>query len=247
MFRKIGKYLLSAVLAFTSVIAVAGCGKDDGNDVAKLTKADYIEVFDSVTSTYSSYLASAQAAGLSYTFTDSDFIDADNDVQAKRMGQASMAMIYFVSNIYNNEEYTLKTGIDDCFVNDGYYIYDIKFATKYDADKSIITIDVVVDYRESSNLQYFSFDINYDFDNEKLNSFSILGFSGTDENKTISSVRYYKFENNSLKVLSNEASGFEEFATDVIEKMDGILANTDEENPEDYSTEYLDAMNEAMN
>ena len=128
-----------------------------------------------------------------------------------------------------------------------YYIYDIKFATKYDADKSIITVDVVADYRDESALQYFSFDINYDFDNEKLNSFSILGFSGTDENKTISSVRYYKFENNSLKVLSNEAASFETFATSVIEKMDNILANTDEENPEDYSIEYLDAMNEAMN
>ena len=62
-----------------------------------------------------------------------------------------------------------------------------------------------------------------------------------------SSVRYYKFENNNLKVLSNEATGFEAFATSVIEKMDGILANIDEENPEDYSTEYLDAMNTAMN
>ena len=46
-----------------------------------------------------------------------------------------------------------------------------------------------------------------------------------------------------MKVLSNEATGFEAFATSVIEKMDSILANTDEENPEDYSTEYLDAMN----
>ena len=158
-----------------------------------------------------------------------------------------MAMIYFVKNIYNNEDYTLKTGIDDCFVNDGDYIYDIKFSTKYDAEKSIITVDVVADYRDSNPLQYFSFDINYDFENDKLNSFSILGFSGTEENKVASSVRYYKFENNNLKILSNEATGFEAFATSVIEKMDSILANTDEENPEDYSTEYLDAMNAAMN
>ena len=246
MFKKIGKYLLSAALVFTSVFAVAGCGKDDDKS-KELTKADYIEAFDSVTSTYSSYLTATQTAGLSYTLNDSDFVDANNDIQAKRMGQASMAMIYFVKNIYNNEDYTLKTGIDDCFVNDGHYIYDIKFSTKYDADKSIITVDVVADYRDSNPLQYFSFDINYDFENDKLNSFSILGFSGTNENKVTSSVRYYKFENNNLKVLSNEATGFEAFATSVIEKMDGILANTDEENPEDYSTEYLDAMNAAMN
>jgi len=32
MFKKIGKYLLSAALVFTSVFAVAGCGKDDGDD-----------------------------------------------------------------------------------------------------------------------------------------------------------------------------------------------------------------------
>ena len=31
MFKKIGKYLLSAALVFTSVFAVAGCGKDDDN------------------------------------------------------------------------------------------------------------------------------------------------------------------------------------------------------------------------
>ena len=246
MFKKIGKYLLSAALVFTSVFAVAGCGKDDDKS-KELTKADYIEAFDSVTSTYSSYLTATQTAGLSYTLNDSDFVDANNDIQAKRMGQASMAMIYFVKNIYSKEDYTLKTDIDDCFVNDGHYIYDIKFSTKYDAEKSIITVDVVADYRDSNPLQYFSFDINYDFENDKLNSFSILGFSGTEENKVTSSVRYYKFENNNLKVLSNEATGFEAFATSVIEKMDGILANIDEENPEDYSTEYLDAMNTAMN
>ena len=32
MFNKIGKYLLSAALVFTSVFAVTGCGKDDGDD-----------------------------------------------------------------------------------------------------------------------------------------------------------------------------------------------------------------------
>lgn len=246
--KKLLKGLMAVALMFTSVFTVAGCGKDDdGDDVVELTKADYIEVFDSVTSTYSSFLTATQTAGLSYTLNDSDFVDANNNTQAKRMGQASMAMIYFVKNIYNNEDYTLKTGIDDCFVNDGHYIYDIKFSTKYDAEKSIITVDVVADYRDSTPLQYFSFDINYDFENDKLNSFSILGFSGTEDSKVTSNVRYYKFENNNLKVLSNEAAGFEAFATSVIEKMEGILANTPEQNPEDYSTEYLDAMNTAMN
>ena len=231
--KKLLKGLMAVALMFTSVFTVAGCGKDDdGDDVVELTKADYIEVFDSVTSTYSSFLTATQTAGLSYTLNDSDFVDANNNTQAKRMGQASMAMIYFVN---------------DCFVNDGHYIYDIKFSTKYDAEKSIITVDVVADYRDSTPLQYFSFDINYDFENDKLNSFSILGFSGTEDSKVTSNVRYYKFENNNLKVLSNEAAGFEAFATSVIEKMEGILANTPEQNPEDYSTEYLDAMNTATN
>ena len=54
--KKLLKGLMAVALMFTSVFTVAGCGKDDdGDNVVELTKADYIEVFDSVTSTYSSF------------------------------------------------------------------------------------------------------------------------------------------------------------------------------------------------
>jgi len=41
MFKKIGKYLLSAALVFTSVFAVAGCGKDDGDDSTAISETDW--------------------------------------------------------------------------------------------------------------------------------------------------------------------------------------------------------------
>lgn len=238
------KKILCGVMLIPALV-VTGCKKDDGD--IKLTKADYIEAFNSVTSTYSSYFSGVEASALSASISDEDFVPANNDSQAKNMAKASLAMIYFVKGIFNNESYTIKNGADDCFVDDGSDIYDIKFSVGYDSKKSLITVDVVSDYRDSASLQYFVFEINYNFDSEKLNSFTILGFSGSDTNKIPASVRYYKFENNSLSQLSQQAEGFIPFAEGVIADMEALLATEEEANPEDYSAEYIAAMMAAFN
>ena len=257
MIKKIGRYLLTAVLAFSSMFAVVGCGKDDDNDnndsngsedVVEITKKDYIEAFDSVTTTYNAYLSETQTSGLSAEISADDFVDANNDYAAKNMGMASVAMIYFIKGIFNREEYIIKDGADDCFVNDvNGDIYDIRFKTKYESKKSLITVDIVADYRDSISLQYFVFGINYDFDSDKLNNFTILGFSGTDNSKTTSNVRYYKFENNNLKGLSHEAESFIPFAEGVLDVMETLITPVKESNPEDYSAEYIAAMQAAFN
>lgn len=239
MKKKVLCFILSMCLILPCGFFLSACG-----DSPALTRADYIEVFESVTTTYNNYLSGATTTNA--VITDDDFIDANNNAQAKNMAKASLAMVYFMKNICENDEFALKEGEDDCFVDDGTYIYDIRFVLSYDADTSTITTKVCADYRDSSSLQYFVFDIVYDFETDTLGEFSILGFSGSDENKVTTSVRYYKFSNNTLKVLSNEADGFETFAQSVITDMETLLTPERETMPEDYSTEYLSAMMEAM-
>lgn len=238
------KKLFSFVLAICLIVPCAFMFTGCGGNPAELTKADYIKAFNSVTDTYNQYLTNAQPA--STQISDSDFIDANNNSQAQNMAKASLAMVYFLNNIYSNDTYTLKTAPEDCFVNDGHEIFDIRMSTEYNSNTSTIIAKLYADYRDSATLQYFVFEINYDFNTETLNNFSILGFSGTDTNKTTNNVRYYKFANNTLKVLDNTAESFEPFAQSILNEMDTLSAPEKAQNPAEYSTEYLLAMSEAM-
>ena len=242
MKKKVLSFILSICLILPCVFMLSACD----NTPPALTKADYIEAFESVTTTYNNYLSGAQATSTSEVITDDDFIDVNNNAQAKNMAKASLAMVYFMRNICEKDEFTLKDGADDCLVDDGTYIYDIRFTLSYNASTSTITTEICADYRENSTLQYFVFDIVYNFDTDTLGEFSILGFSGSDENKVTSNVRYYKFANNTLKVLSNAAEGFDTFAQGVINDMETLLTQEREASPENYSLEYLSAMVEAM-
>ncbi|MBQ8761730.1 MAG: hypothetical protein IJZ26_00205, partial [Clostridia bacterium] len=121
-----------------------------------------------------------------------------------------------------------------------------RMTMSYNTTTSIINAGTYVDYRDSTTLQYFLFEINYDFNTKTLNSFSILGLSGTDTEKTSAGVRYYTFENNTLKVLDNTAESFEPFAQEILAEMEILSTPERETNPADYSAEYIAAMNTAQ-
>ncbi len=247
MKKKILNCLLILCLIVPCLFTLTACGQNPGPKT--LTKADYIEVFESVTSTYKGYLTGTQPSTVSLAsdiISDDDFVDANNNTQAKNMAKASMAMLYFMRNICENEDFTLTSDAFDSVVDDSTYTYDIRLKMSYNDSTSTIKAEVYADYRDNSYINYFVFDINYDFDTDTLNNFSILGFSGTDTTPTTNGVRYYKFANNNLKVLSNEASSFETFAEGVLDNMDAFSSNEWSTNAPDYSTEYLSAMTEAM-
>ncbi len=234
------KKILNCVLTFMifvpCMLLLSACGG------GALTKADYIEAFECVKTTYANYLSNSAAASLS-GISESDFESVNNNEQAKRMTKASLAMVYFMRNLCENENYELKNTAEDCIVDDGDYIYDIRVGMTY--ENGIIIIKVAANYRENDYLNYFVFEIDYDFDNKTLNGFSILGYAGPSFMKEESGVRYYKFANNDLRVLNSEAEGYQTFAEGVLSELDEFLAPAKAVNPADYSTEYLSAMQEA--
>lgn len=224
------------LMLFVPCICFSACTK------GALCKADYIEAFECVKTTYSNYLASFSAEPMS-GIGENDFESVNNNEQAKRMTKASLAMVYFMRNICENESYEIKATAEDCVVDDGNYIYDVRVEMTYVND--VIVIKVVADYRENDYLNYFVFEIDYDFDGKELNGFSILGYSGPSLHKIESGVRFYKFANNDLKVLKSDADGYQAFVSDTLLDLDEYLAPEKSANPTDYSDEYLSAMQEA--
>jgi hypothetical protein len=212
-----------------------------------LTKTDYIEVFNSLKTTYTNYLElQAGPSPSSYTVSDGDFVDANNNNQAKSMAKASLAMVYFLRNIYQNEDYQLKNSFDDCVVNDGDNIYDIRIENTYDNQTNLINVSVCADYVEEDTIMYFVFEIDYNFSAKVLHSFTILGYSGPKTEKLAQGVNYFKFANNNLKYLNPEAGIFAQFSASVLSEMDAYLAPQRMQDAPDYSEEYLSAMMEAF-
>ncbi len=248
MKKRFFSFVLAICLIIPCMFAIVGCS----GTPATLTKEDYIKVFDSFATTLSTSIED-QVTTIATNIPEEDFIDISNNTQAKTMPKVCRTLITFIRNIYAREDYVVKTTHEDCVVidttNPGHaYTMNIRMNTAYNSETSVVTTDIYVEYENNSAtyVQYFVFDIEYDFTIEKLNSFSILGFNGIKNNETIDGVEYFKFKDNILKTLSHEAESFAPFATQVFNEMNMLKTPAWATSPIDYSAEYWAAMEAEM-
>lgn len=231
--KKFISFILAICLIVPCAFLLAACNTTP----KQLTKTDYIKVFEKVEGFCDNYFDNNTAVPQKVEITDKDFIAVENPVQAQGMFKASLALIYFMRNINQREDYTLKEGFDDAFADDGNAVYDLRFKQSYNQDASMIKVDIVADSEYGT--QYFVFEIVYDFEADQISSVSVQGLSGD--------VRYYKLTADSLKMLSFESENYENYQQQVLSDLETIKEPARETNPEDYSQEYISAMQEAMN
>ncbi len=253
MKKKILSSLLAICLMITCSFAMIGCNKDD--TATGLTKADYVEAIDSVTSSVNAYVnqPSAQAMSLSVVLEEGDFINVDNKVGIKEMLAGTTALIIFMKNILNTDGYVLKDTTDDCVASydNGHSVetYDIRFKLSYDEATSTIKIPVYAEYdygnpeSPTRATTYFIFDIVYDFDTEVLSKVDVYGYAGPVATPNPNGVQFLKYANNSVDMINTESSKFADFAQEVLADMAEFMSAEKETAPEDYTVQYTDAMN----
>jgi len=246
MKKKIFGVLLTLVLAVTCAFGLSACG---GNPA--LTKADYLKVFNSVITTVNNYGTDSQLARTAVS--DTDFVTIENVTQAKNVVKGNVAMLYFLKNLCNTENFEVKNDFQDCVVIDNVsssttQTFKIRLNMSYDTQTESIKSTVYVrDVTDAETSIYFlEFEFFYDFDTETLNGFNILGIMGDESSLTKSNVNYFKFYNNTLKQLNTTTTVFDNFATDILQETNTYLSYTFGENLPDYSTQYIQAMVEAF-
>ncbi len=251
--KKFVSTLLACAMTFSCAALAVGCGDDkkEGDDAntqtpattETLTKADYAEALESVSSSCAAYIKApaAQAAATSLTFEESDFIELNDPSRAKRMAQSALWLVLFMRNVCQNEDYDVTDATEDSIAMDGTYTYDIRFSLAYDADTENINVCISADYENNPTLMYLVVDVQYDFDASTLNEFSIYGFIGSKDSKTEDGVAYFKWKGMNAQQLSTEAEGYSAFAQGIIADMDAMWLPEKSENPYDFSKEYVDA------
>ncbi len=266
MKKKFLSFIFAFIMMIPCSIIITACGNTNP-PADGLTKLDYIEALNSVSTSYSNYTASASALSvwnkfaneseinllsnansilavtMSYNLNDEDFEEANNNSHANGMFRASVAMIDFLKNVLNREDYVLKDGLDDCIVEDTVNsdTFDMRFGFSYDEVSSIIKVPVAV-FEDNGRLSYYDFEIVYNFETDTLSEFTISGFSGYKDNITSDGVRYYKFKDNTLYSLPTTSNKFADFAEAKIEELNNFVNAEWETNPENYTQEYMDAL-----
>ena len=113
----------------------------------------------------------------------------------------------------------------------------------YNKSTNITTITIY--WLTGHDIQYFIFDINYNYSEEELNSFTITGLAGTDMSSDFDT-RKFKYENGKLYILKQEVEYYSEFKTDVKNKMLAFRTfNKQMSEMPDYSIEYAGACERA--
>ncbi len=230
---------------------------EDGADEFVIKKEDYVKAFNSITTTYNNYLTGSvsvqpKAKAMKVVLGESDFIEAnsptsDNVVAQSTVG-GSMALIYFMRNILMREDYVVKDGFDDCVVDEnGKFL--IRFEMDFDATTSMIQLIICTGSINGEDPEYddmyLSFDIKYDFTTESLEQFNVDYYWGNLINKNLTGVEVFKFKNGSLSRLLKTSTNYNDYAQGVLNDVTELWTVEKETNPEDYTTEYFSAMEEA--
>ena len=212
-----------------------------------LTKADYIKAFDSVSTSYNAYIAQPQTTAIlpmRDSVNEEDLIDVDRESQMVRMITACVQFVGFLKNLCENQTFEIIEGFQEMAVVDtsapGYVgNYKLRIKMAYDNESSAILSEVYC--LNDSYKTYLTFEIFFDFATNTLNSFTLTGAMGTGE-LTANSVNYFKFQNNSLKMLNTSANSFATYAQSVLGDLAIVSAGEWGTNLPDYSQEYVDAM-----
>ncbi len=223
-----------------------GC-KDSDNG---LTKTEYVEAIDSVTTNYNAYVAQSTVAKVKpfVVFEESDYINIDHDEYSKQILKSTLALILFMKNILITDGYELSNNLDDCVASFKYYNFDIRFRLSYDSETGTIHIPILAEYSENTQdgplpmINYFVFEINYDFITQTLNQFTAKILFAPKANQTASDIEYYRYKDNSVCMLNPSSPKQLQFAEEHFASLAEFMSTPKESKIEDYSEQYNNAM-----
>ena len=242
MKKKFLTFLLAMCFILSCAFALTACGKDDN----KLTKAQYLAMLNDVSIACENYLSSIeepQVLAMSYTINNDDYEEFDAELTMHDMIKANIALIYLVENIYSRDDYAVNNGVDEYIVSTLDWTARARMQVNYNKSTNITTITIY--WLSGRDIQYFIFDINYNYSEEELNSFTITGLYGTEMSSDFDT-RKFKYENGKLYMLKQEVEYYGEFKTDVKNKMLAFRTfNKQMSEMPDYSIEYAGACERA--
>lgn len=231
-----------------AVFCIVGCATPNNN----LTKAQYVEVFDSMFATVANLDAEVQS--LRTVVTDSDFVEVSNKAQAKNMLMGNVAMLGFFKNLCNTEDFEPSTNFQECVVYDdvtssSLQTFNIRLNMSYDAETSTVKTTVYCEDISSVDVYAYllEFEMIYNFETDNLSGFTVLGCMGKKQSLTKTNVNYFKFYDNTLKMLNTSTTTFDSFANDILQEVATTGATAFGENLTDYSTQYIQGMMDAYN
>ncbi|MBE6701986.1 MAG: hypothetical protein E7585_01035 [Ruminococcaceae bacterium] len=241
--------------AYSNGACVCGAQDPDAGVQQGLTKADYVEVYSKVINEVDAYVSSASPMRVSpmrATVSDSDFENVSPE-QGKNAISGNIAMLYFLRNLCNTPAFEITDGFQDIIVVDNVsssnaQTFKIRINMSYDSQTGIIQSSVYVEDHTTSNISVYSleFEFDYDFETETLSGFTVLGVMGAKEGLSASGVNYLKYSNGNLQRIKTSSQVFEQFAADVLQECAQIGATQFAHNLTDYSTQYINAMQEAF-
>jgi hypothetical protein len=229
------------------VLSACGQNPPDNGNSGTLTKVEYAEAFAGVQTAYGSYInanTEPAAVPMSSSISDDDLITIDRENQMTRMTTACVQFVGFLENLCENETFEIKTdfqemAVVDTSVPDHVGNYKLRIKMAYDSNTSVITSEV---YCEDGNYKtYLIFEILFNFDSDTLDYFTITGAMGGSP-LTTSNVNYFKFKNNTFKMLPQNSEIFNTYAESILTTCNEISANEWGLNLPDYSEEYVSAM-----
>ena len=248
MKKKFLSFILAMCLIVSCAFVMTACGKNPPpEDSQTLTKAEYAEAFAGVQSAYGSYVNSGvqpTAMPMNVSISDDDLITIDRESQMTRMATACVQFVGFLENLCENETFEIKTDFQEMAVVDTSvpnYVcnYKLRIKMAYDTKTSVITSEVYCE--DGANKTYLIFEILFNFDSDTLDYFTITGVMGGSP-LTTSNVNYFKFKNNTFKMLPQTSEIFNTYAESILTTYNEISSNEWGSNLPDYSEEYVNAM-----
>ena len=241
MKKKILSFVLALCLIIPTTFALSACG----NPPTNLTKTQYAQAFEGVTTNFNNYINTQPAGALALpTVNETELVQLDRQSQMARMTTACVQFVGFLKNLCDNETFEITPDYQQIQVIDDTYPshienFKIKIKMSYNTETSLITSEVFVE--DDSYVSYLVFDILFDFETETLEYFTISGYMGSGPISN-SNVNYFMFQNNTLKMLPQTSTSFTTFATAVIQELNTLNSIEWNDNLPDYSEEYLSAM-----
>ena len=167
--------------------------------------------------------------------SDSDFKDSDRtDIIT-----ACAWYMVFLKGVCLNDTYTLSDDMFDCYVDDGPSEYNIRFNMNQDPDTNHVQSSCYAYYLDLETVAYFEFDINYDFDNDKLLSFEVYLYLEDSEEYVAEDVYVFRYDGNVIK----EARLGSETQTQAFNRLNSVLTSYENHtwgnDLPDFSEEYM--------
>ena len=149
----------------------------------------------------------------------------------------------FLKNVCNTESFTLTDGYAECYVlqinaNSSTDEFNVRFKMSYDKENGVIKSDVFACEPEGY-VYYFDFTVNYNFSNNRLNSFITQGAIGSSIEHL--QVMYLDYRNNTLKSLNTTSDAYASVNTAMTTAISNHNQLTFGENLPDYSVQYNSA------